>query len=199
VGRGKWQGRGLKEGLAAFVHHCASFPSGGAGMPVWPRAHPSMVLLLAASLQLMDTPSFYSKWIEKDLEPWKGGITRVGGGCRQRAVFQQAPTLFTCLQHDVMRRAATPGHCFFTCLAHRMAGVQPLCRLDRWWQGSVQSAQKNCIQTLHRPLPHCLLSLSAHTQDLVESAAQLYDTCDGDMVRFQILNGSLWVHHVTDR
>lgn len=36
-------------------------------------------------------------------------------------------------------------------------------------------------------------------QDLVESSAQLYDVCDGDMVRFQILNGSLWVHHVTDR
>ena len=59
------------------------------------------------------------------------------------------------------------------------------------------SAQ-NCSQTLHLPLPCCWLS-PPNTQDLVESAAQLYDTCDGDMVRFQILNGSLWVHHVTDR
>lgn len=36
-------------------------------------------------------------------------------------------------------------------------------------------------------------------QELVEAAANMYDVCDGDLFRFQILNGSLWVHHVTER
>ena len=34
---------------------------------------------------------------------------------------------------------------------------------------------------------------------MVHAAAQLYDVCDGDLLRFQVLNGSLWVQHVTDR
>ncbi|PSC76631.1 O-glucosyltransferase 1-like [Micractinium conductrix] len=37
------------------------------------------------------------------------------------------------------------------------------------------------------------------TQEVVHAAAQLYDVCDGDLLRFQVLNGSLWVQHVTDR
>eukprot|EP00887_Chlorella_sp_A99_P007639 scaffold20.g7639.t1 len=37
------------------------------------------------------------------------------------------------------------------------------------------------------------------TRDLVEGAADMYDICDGDMLRFHILNGSLWVHHITER
>ncbi|KAI3424060.1 hypothetical protein D9Q98_009423 [Chlorella vulgaris] len=37
------------------------------------------------------------------------------------------------------------------------------------------------------------------TKDMVEAASMLYDKCDGDMIRVQIINGSLWVHHITER
>lgn len=47
-------------------------------------------LPLVAPPQLLDTPSYYGKWIEKDLEPWNGGITRVGGAgcCSSASVWQ---------------------------------------------------------------------------------------------------------------
>ena len=48
-------------------------------------------------------------------------------------------------------------------------------------------------------LPSYPLTTHSRLQDLLESAAQLYDVCDGDMLRFQVVNGSLWVHHITDR
>ena len=33
----------------------------------------------------------------------------------------------------------------------------------------------------------------------MEAAAQLYDTCDGEMLRAPVLGGALFVHHVTDQ
>ncbi|KAL4422975.1 hypothetical protein ABPG75_009172 [Micractinium tetrahymenae] len=37
------------------------------------------------------------------------------------------------------------------------------------------------------------------TKGMVDGAASLYDDCEGDLLRFQILNGSLWVQHITER
>lgn len=34
---------------------------------------------------------------------------------------------------------------------------------------------------------------------MVDGAASLYDDCEGDLLRFQVLNGSLWVQHITER
>ena len=113
----------MRGGAGCFAHGCASFPSGGAGMPVaLPHApfSPQHGPLLAASLQLMDTPSFYAKWIEKDLEPWKGGITRVGGDASigvQAVALQSAPERLP-PGRCVVRRSAMLGHCCFTCLAY---------------------------------------------------------------------------------
>ncbi|KAL4451241.1 hypothetical protein ABPG77_009313 [Micractinium sp. CCAP 211/92] len=37
------------------------------------------------------------------------------------------------------------------------------------------------------------------TKAMVEGAASLYDDCEGDLLRFQVLKGSLWVQHITER
>ena len=117
------------------------------------------LLLLLLRVQLAGEQSHFAEWIEKDLAPWQGGITKVGAG---QAAGQEA--------------GGMPG-----------ASSRGLCRCER------RAACK-----LPACLPACL-SACLGEQDLLEDAANMYDVCDGDMLRFQVINGSLWVHHITDR
>lgn len=54
--------------------------------------------------------------------------------------------------------------------------------------GGCEAAARRCVVCLLRLQP-----LSAAT------AMHRLQTCDGDMLRYQVLNGSLWVQTVTDR
>lgn len=59
-----------------------------------------------------------------------------------------------------------------------------------YWQ---QKAAGLGSRLAHRPCP------APHLQGMVDGAASLYDDCEGDLLRFQVLNGSLWVQHITER
>ena len=63
----------------ACLPSLASQPLQGSCSPAPPSLPPASYLL-----QLSDAPSFYSEWIQRDLEPWSAGITRVRplGGAR---------------------------------------------------------------------------------------------------------------------
>lgn len=65
--------------------------------------------LLVAPPQLLDTPSFYSKWIEKDLELWKGGITRVGGAGCGSCCWWQCRLLLLLLDYILKRKSCAPA------------------------------------------------------------------------------------------
>ena len=137
--------------------------------------HPSLTLLpallllrLLSHVQLAAEQSHFADWIEKDLAPWKGGITKVGGswaGCRAGGVAAGGPAA---VRNELSADNACLPACPPGCLPARLAACLPA-------------------------------FLPPPVQDLLEDAANMYDVCDGDMLRFQVLNGSLWVYHITDR
>lgn len=90
--------------------------------------------------------------------------------------------------------------------ARRAASLQPAgrCGSACWAAWPVHVLQPRPLPALHpdrrAPPPNPPLPPPAPArQDLVEAAAQLYDTCDGEMLRAQVLGGALFVHHVTDQ